>query len=322
MGSGCGLECAAVTGRCGAGVVESDDLVGRGIVEHRAQQRVVDGVAAAVGAVGANDGMADDVEIADGVEHLVLDELGVETQAFLVEDARLVHDDGVFHAAALGQAALAQRVHIAHEAEGAGAGDVAHVSLHVEVEAVVLRGLVDRGMVELDGEIQPKAVVRLQSRPLLAVAVLRAHLHRPAHADEALGRGLLLQPGGLQQVDKAGGRAVEDGDFLGVHVHDQVVQPQAGAGREQVLDGVNLGVARTQRGGHAGVDHGQGVQGNGDGLRQIGAAEHDSGIGRRRMQREFDPLAAVQADAHGAIGRTDGALRQHGLPFSQSKNCH
>jgi hypothetical protein len=57
---------------------------------------------------------------------------------------------------------------------------------------------------------------------------------------------------------KAGRAAVEDGHFLGRDVDVQVVQPQPGAGRQQVLDGLHLGRHPGRRrpadgGGHARV---------------------------------------------------------------------
>ena len=45
-----------------------------------------------------------------------------------------------------------------------------------------------------------------------------------------------------------------------------------------------------------------------DRLRQVDAAKHDAGVGRRRAQRQLDPLAAVHADADGAGHGLEGAL--------------
>ena len=65
--------------------------------------------------------MAEQVEIADGVEDLVFDELVAVTQAILVQHAEFVEDDGVFQPAAEGQAVFAQVFDFLHETEGAGA---------------------------------------------------------------------------------------------------------------------------------------------------------------------------------------------------------
>jgi hypothetical protein len=110
-----------------------------------------------------------------------------------------------------------------------------------EVELHALAGGVQRRVVELDLEAQLVAVIRLQPRPLQRRALALAHLHRLLHAQEALGRLLQLDARALQQEHEAGGRAVEDGHLLGGDVDIQVVQPQPGAGRQQVLDGLHLG---------------------------------------------------------------------------------
>ncbi len=46
-------------------------------------------------------------------------------------------------------------------------------------------------------------------------------------------------------------------------------------------------------------------------LWQVNAAEHDAGVRLRGPQGQFDPLAAVQAHAHGAGQRFQGALLEH-----------
>jgi hypothetical protein len=79
-------------------------------------------------------GMAGEVEVADGVEDLVLDELVGVAQAIAVEHPVFVHHDGVFQAAAQGQALVAQGFDILHETEGAGAGDFLQVGLVGEID--------------------------------------------------------------------------------------------------------------------------------------------------------------------------------------------
>ena len=64
-------------------------------------------------------GSADERQVPHGVEDLVADELVLEAQ-LVVEDARLADHDGVLEAAAEGEAALAQELDLAQEAEGAG----------------------------------------------------------------------------------------------------------------------------------------------------------------------------------------------------------
>jgi hypothetical protein len=67
------------------------------------------------------------MQVADGVQDLVLDELVVVAQAVGIEHAVVVDDDHVVHAAAQAQAAGAHHLHVLGEAEGARACDVALV---------------------------------------------------------------------------------------------------------------------------------------------------------------------------------------------------
>jgi hypothetical protein len=168
-------------------------------------------------------------------------------------------------------------------------------------------------VLEVDLEAQREAVVRRQARPLELLALALAHLHRLEHAQELARRLLPLDAGALQQVDEGGSRAVEDRHFLGRDVDVEVVQPQAGAGRHQVLHRTHLGVAHRQRGGQPGVGDGLRVHGDVHRLRQVNAAKHDAGVRRRRPQRQFDTLAAVQAHAHRARQRLQCSLRKHGV---------
>ena len=62
--------------------------------------------------------------VADGVQDLVAHELVREAQAVRVEDAELVHHDGVVQRAAAGEPHLLEHLHVAQEAEGARAGDL------------------------------------------------------------------------------------------------------------------------------------------------------------------------------------------------------
>ena len=228
-------------------------------------------------------------------------------QAVVVEHAELVEDDGVVHRTAKAEVALAHELQVAHEAEGACAADLADVvpgrELHHRTR---LRGG-DRGMVELDGEVEPEAVIRLEARDLVAVA----HLDVALDADEALGGILQHDPGRLQQEHERTRRAVHD-RYLGRRQLDEdVVHAQPGQCRHQVFDRHHL--ARTT--GQPGAEHGLGdefaVGGNFHHRIEVDAAEHDAGIDRRRTQRQEDLLATVQAYAGGADGVLEGALLGH-----------
>src|SRR5207249_8810222 len=98
--SGAWLDSAALPGRREFGetgrrlalVIERDDLVGARIGEQRAQQLVVQRVAALEGDVAREQRLAGDVHVADRIEDLVLDELVGVAQAFGVEHALVVDD--------------------------------------------------------------------------------------------------------------------------------------------------------------------------------------------------------------------------------------
>src|SRR3546814_3403211 len=73
----------------------------------------------------ADDRRADQVEVADRIEHLVAHEFVAEAQALGVEDLLAVHHDGVVQRAAAGEAHGAHLLDVLCEAEGAGARDIA-----------------------------------------------------------------------------------------------------------------------------------------------------------------------------------------------------
>src|SRR3546814_5402989 len=95
-------------------------------------------------------------------------------QAVVVEHAELVQDDRVVHRAAQAQVALAHVLQVAHEAEGAGSADLADVVLGRELDLGPRLRLGDRRLVEIDGEAQAEAGMRIEAGYLVAVA----HFHR------------------------------------------------------------------------------------------------------------------------------------------------
>jgi hypothetical protein len=170
---------------------------------------------------------------------------------------------------------------------------------------------IHRGVVEIDLEAELVAVVRIKPCPLHVGALAFAHFHRLHEAHETLGRALQLDARALQQEHEGRGRAVENRHFLGADVHIQVVDAQARAGRHQVLHRVHLGAAGRDGGGHAGVRHGHGRDGDIHRLGQVHAPEDDARVGLRRTQRQLDPLAPVQTHADGAGQGLEGALLKH-----------
>ena len=247
-------------------------------------------------------------------------ELVVVAQAVRVQDAVLVHHDRVFQRAAARQAHAAQAFHVLHEAEGARTRHVVHIGHLGEIDRGVLHRAVHRRVVEFDEEVELEAVVRLQFRPLLAVARALAHFDFLQHANEFLRRRLVLHARLLQQEHEGGSRAVHDRDFFGSDFDVQVVDAQARAGRHQVFDGGDARIVLDQDRGHAGVAHDFGARREFDDGVEVDAAKHDAGIGRGRAQREFDLAARVQPDAGRAHQFFDGSLFEHGAIISALDN--
>src|SRR5690606_36702509 len=108
--------------RLGLGL-ERDDLPVVLARTQRSREVVVQGMARLAGHIAGQKRLADQVQVADRVQDLVLDELVLVAQAVAVEYAVFVHDDGVVQAAAPGQPGRAQGLDLVDEAEGARARD-------------------------------------------------------------------------------------------------------------------------------------------------------------------------------------------------------
>jgi len=90
--------------RCVPALGEGGDLVAVGVVQHGTYQQVVHVVTGLAGMVGTQNGVTDQVQVANGIECLVFGELVAIAQAVGVEHAVVIHHDGVVEAAAQGQA--------------------------------------------------------------------------------------------------------------------------------------------------------------------------------------------------------------------------
>ena len=147
----------------------------------------------------------------------------------------------------------------------------------------------------------------------------RAHLSPSSHfdgvldADETLGVVLLLDARRLQQEHERAGRAVHDRHFGRGQVDIGVVDAQAGHGRQQVLDGLDLAAAAAiSAGAQAGLADQVGLRRD---LDRRGRSRCDGTrcrVSRRsRTQGHVDLFAAMQPDAGGADDVLEGALLEH-----------
>src|SRR5215470_6872949 len=94
-------------------------------------------------------------EVADRVEHLVAHELVGKARAFRVEDAVVADDQGVLERGSERIARIPQGRDVAHEAEGARAGDLAAERLWLYVDRQGLAA--DERVVELHLGLDPEA---------------------------------------------------------------------------------------------------------------------------------------------------------------------
>ncbi len=253
--------------------------------------------------------MAQQVEIADGVQHLVLHELVVVAQALGVEHAVLVQHNRILQAAAQRQTRGAHGLDILHEPERSGARDFLHVRVLGEIDDDVPVLRPEHRMREVDREIELEAVERIEACPLVAVA----HLDGCKDAQIALRRVLLDDAGRLQQEDERPGTAIHDRDLGSGNVDVEVVDAKARERGHQVLDGGNAGTVMLQRRRQPRVADMQGVGGNGNGGRKVDPMKDDPGVCHARPQRNLDARAGMQADAGRLDRRFEGALLLHGF---------
>ena len=70
--------------------------------------------------------MAEQIQIADGVQYFMLDAFILIAQAVFIQNPVIIDHHRVIQAAAQGKVLLAQQFDIAHKAEGARAADLFH----------------------------------------------------------------------------------------------------------------------------------------------------------------------------------------------------
>src|ERR1700722_16796973 len=226
------------------GVLKHDLFRSLRILQQSAQQRVVEPVPGFVTAEFADQAATEQIQIADRIEDLVLDELVLVTQPVLVEHADIVQHDRILERATQRQVVRTQRLQIAHEAAGTSPADLFEERGGREIHRGTLQPAFEYRVIELDLEIDLEALERVKSRPLIAVL----HAHALLDAYEALGRGLLLDAGGLQQEHKRSGAAIHDRHLGAVDLDQGIVDAQTREGREQMLDGRDASRAVDQRG--------------------------------------------------------------------------
>ena len=223
----------------------------------------------------------------------MFDEFIVVAQPARIEYFVVVHHNGIVQTAAHGQAVGAHHLHIFGEAEGAGTGNIFGVIAGTQVEFHALAGRVHGGVVEINFETQFVAVVGQQPRPLGLRARPLAYLNKGFDPHKAAGCVLHDDSGVLQQKDKGGRRAVQYRHFFCRNVHIHIVDPEARAGRHQVLHRVDFGTARRQGRSQAGFGYRLGRDTDLGCIGEVDPAKDDAAVRCCRTQGQFHPLAAV-----------------------------
>src|SRR4029450_2858631 len=103
--------------------------------------------------------MAQQIQVADRVEHLLLGELLVVAQAFAVQNARFVEHDRVLQAASQREPRGSHRLDIRHEAESAGAAHFLGIRMLSEVDEDMPVFGTEDGMRKIDREMELESIV-------------------------------------------------------------------------------------------------------------------------------------------------------------------
>ena len=184
---------------------------------------------------------------------------------------------------------------ILHEAEGAGARDLAAETVRLDVERQRL--LADQRMIEFDFGFDPEAV---RIRPQFAEGAAFGDADRLENFDIAARQSARGQAGLIERIDESRGAAVHDRHFRPVDLDDDVVDVEAAQRGQQMLGG------RAQRPG--GVAQNGGEFGGGDRAhvgadfaldRAVGgdALKDDAGIVVGRIQGQRNGTTGMNADA-------------------------
>ena len=179
-------------------------------------------MAAAIGAVAAEDRHAGKGEIADGVEHLVADEFVGEAEAFRVDDAVFADNHGVIERGAEREAAGPELLDIGQEAEGAGTGDIAAEAFRADVGGEMLAA--DQRVFEIDLDLDAAAVVRHE----FGVRLTDIDAHRLDDLEVADAGGEVRDAGMIDGVDESAGAAIHDRDFRSVDLDVGIVDLKGG----------------------------------------------------------------------------------------------
>src|SRR5713226_7751375 len=147
------------------------------------------------------------IKITDCIQNFMFYKLIFVPQYFFIEDEKIFNLNGVIHTAA------------AHETECAGAADFLYKRSRGKINTRDLRRILKNRMIEIDNERHLKTFQRFKADPLIAFFDMNLFLN----ADKMLGRGLLLNTGGLNQKHKRAGAAVHNRNLRGSEIHIGII---------------------------------------------------------------------------------------------------
>ncbi len=198
---------------------------------------------------GADQAVPEQVQIADRIENLVLDELVVVAQPVLVEHAVIVEHDRVVLAAAEREVVRAQVLDVFLETEGTRATHFLDKRCGGKVDHAGLLLLGKQRMIEIDFETDLEAVERREFDPL--VAILDADLL--FDLDEFFRRVLLDDTGRLDQKYERSRAAIHNRNLFRAEIDVSVIDAETGNGRQQVFDCRDSNTVLDQRGRQIGI---------------------------------------------------------------------
>ena len=162
-----------------------------------------------------------DITQVSGIAMLYVQHIGqlVET---LLSSLALIDDDGIVQVAAFDEIGLQQRLYVAYEDEGAGAGYLLGIVLRI-IQACKLR--VDELRLERAHGRNREILIGQDRDARTCILVL--HLNFLTDDVEVLWSVLLLNAYLLDFFYILDGRTIEDGELRPVHLHDTVVDAQS-----------------------------------------------------------------------------------------------
>ena len=236
---------------------------------------------------------AGESEIADRIERLVAHELVGEAKPFAIDDAVVADGHGVLERGAKGEPGRPQPLDVLHEAEGAGASQLAAEGAGVEVDLDPLGA--DQRRVEIDLDVEMETVMRGE----LAIGAGVFHRDPLQHFEEAARSIELGKADLVDRLDEARGAAVHDRHFGAVDLDQGVVDAETAQRREQMLDRRDRGaVAVAKHGAERHAGHRPLVGGDLGAIGMtVGEKETYAGIAISRTKSDGDWRSAVDPGA-------------------------